>query len=168
MQHLKPLLAATKHSTDTSVPGTNIFYARKSLNSISTEMHFKRLTEPDASFDVKTPPLSTNETFLYWPHLKHMFQVAIFGAYLLDPAHNVSYLIFKNWEGAISFISLDKVSACPQVADDPCSGSLSIRGSSHTNSVKTALFSLDMTIFLEKILHSQYWLNSFHKTVKQE
>lgn len=85
-----------------------------------------------------------------------MFQVAVFGAYLLDPVHNVSYLIFKNWEGAIPFISLDKVSACPQVADDPRSGSLSIRGNSHTNSVKTVLFSPDMTIFLEKILHSQY------------
>lgn len=59
-QHFKSLLAATKHSTNTSAPGTNISYAHKSLNSICTKMHFKRLTEPDASFDVKKPTLSPN------------------------------------------------------------------------------------------------------------
>lgn len=64
-QHLKSLLAATKHSTDTSVPGTNISYAHKSLNSICTKMHFKRLTEPDASFDVKkTTPIPQRDISL--------------------------------------------------------------------------------------------------------
>lgn len=41
-RNLEPLLAATKHPTEPSVPGTNISYTHKSLNSICTKVHFKR------------------------------------------------------------------------------------------------------------------------------
>lgn len=46
-------------------------------------LKFKRLTQPDTFFDLKTLLLSM---FLYWSHLKGTFEVAVLRAYLIGLA----------------------------------------------------------------------------------
>lgn len=82
-----------------------------------------------------------------------MFEVAVLRAYLIDTASQGQPSPFQKVARSYTFYQHGLIAAAlPQEADDPHSGSFSVRRNSHPNStlVKTAVSSPDMTLFSGK------------------